>query len=393
MGLKMKDGSTMDRRDFLRAATASAMVLSSGCGRKTPERARVVSVRQSDDIRLRVLHYAVLAPSSHNSQPWAVEMTPAGMKLFVDRSRLLPASDPPARQTHISQGTFLELLEIAARQFGYRAEIACFPEGEYGDPTVDERPVAAISLQPDPKATPDRLFAEIPRRQTNRRAFNLHQPVTAVELTAIRSAPGTGDLLWWTSDNEAERQTVAGICKGAMAIEVSSPERNRETAAWFRFSDRELAEKRDGFGLAQGGAEGVSKWFVETFVLSRSRANAPAGAFARGAIDQTGEQGGSAPVFAALISSTNTRLEQVLVGRAYARVHLTASRLGLAMQPLSQALEEYPQMASLQQRLKQTLKVRDGQTVQMLFRLGHAIPTDFGPRRDAAALIRQRMAS
>lgn len=383
----------MDRRDFLRTATASAVVLSSGCRRKTPERARGLSARQSDDIRLRVLQYAVLAPSSHNSQPWAVEMTPTGMKLYVDRSRLLPASDPPARQTHISQGTFLELLEIAARQFGYRAEIAYFPEGEYGNTTVDDRPVAAIALQPDSEAAPDPLFADIPRRQTNRRAFDQHQPVSAEELATIRSASGADNISWRITDSEAERQTVSGICKEAMTIEVSSTERNRETAAWFRFSDRELEEKRDGFGLAQGGAAGVSKWFVETFVLSRSRAADPAGAFARGAIDQTGEQAGSAPVFAALVSAANTRLEQVLMGRAFARIHLTASRLGLAMQPLSQALEEYPQMAALQLRLKQTLKVADGQTVQMLFRLGHAMPTDFGPRRDAAALIRQRIAS
>jgi hypothetical protein len=389
----MKGVSIMDRRNFLWTATASAVVLSSGCGRKTPAQTRMMSGRQSDDIRLRVLQYAVLAPSSHNSQPWAVEMTPTGMKLFVDRSRLLPASDPPARQTHISQGTFLELLEIAARQFGYRAEIDYFPEGEYGNTTVDDRPVAAITLQPDPKAVPDPLFAEIPRRQTNRRAFSLHQPVSAAELAAIRSAPGGDNISWRITDSEAERQAVAGICKEAMAIEVSSSERNRETATWFRFSDRELEEKRDGFGLAQGGSEGISKWFVETFVLNRSRAADPAGAFARGAIDQTGVQASSAPAFAALISSTNTRLEQVLLGRAFARIHLTASRLGLAMQPLSQALEEYPQMASLQMRLKQTLKVADGQTVQMLFRLGHAVPTKFGPRRDVAALIRQRITS
>ena len=137
----------------------------------------------------------------------------------------------------------------------------------------------------------------------------------------------------------------------------------------------------------------MKKWIAETFVLSRPRAADPAGAFALEAIDQTAEQAASAPVFAALIGATNTRLEQVRAGRAYARIHLTASRLGLAMQPLSQALEEYPQMAALQQRLKQTLSVDEGQTIQMLFRLGHARPIAFGPRRDPAALIRHRTAN
>jgi hypothetical protein len=359
----------------------------------TPEQVRAVPQRPTDDIRLRVLRYAVLAPSSHNSQPWLVQMTPNGMNLFVDRSRLLPGADPSARQAHISQGTFLELLKIAAPQFGYRAEITCFPAGEYANTAVEDQPVAAIALRPDPWAVTDPLFAEIPRRQTNRRAYNRHQPLSAAELATLRSAPGAEQRIWRITDSEAEREAVAGICKEAMAVEVSSPDRNRETAAWFRFSDRELQVKRDGFGMAQGGAEGIRKWIAETFVLSRQRAADPAGAFAQGAISQAADQAGSAPVFAALVGTTNTRLEQVLAGRAYARIHLTASRLGLAMQPFSQALEEYAQMTAVQRRLKQTLSVAEDQTIQMLFRLGHARPTTPGPRRDAAALIRQQTAN
>jgi len=177
-----------------------------------------------------------------------------------------------------------------------------------------------------------------------------------------------------------------------MATEVSSVERNRETARWFRFSDRELLQKRDGFGAAQNGVEGVKKWFAENFILSRERAPDPKGAFAQGAIAQTGTQAGSAAAFAALVSRTNTRLDQVLAGRAYARIDLTASRLGLAIQPLSQALEEYPEMAPLRMRLKLALGVAQEETVQMLFRLGRAKPARHTPRRTVAALIRQAAA-
>jgi hypothetical protein len=336
---------------------------------------------------MRVLEYAVLAPSSHNTQPWLVELAAEGMKLFVDRSRLLTAADPQGRQAYISQGTFLEMLEIAAHQFGYRADLTYFPGGKYAEDAAEDRPVAAIALQPDSMIVPDPLFAEIPSRQTNRRPYQLTRTPSLEELAAMRSAPQSTAIDWRITGNAAQLQAVEGICEEAMTIEVSSEVRNREMATWFRFSDSELRKRGDGVGIAQGGTEGAKKWIAETFVLSRARAAASAGIFARGAIAQAKEQAASAPVFAALVTEGNSRLDQVLAGRAYARVNLTASRLGLAMQPMSQAEEEYTEMAELRQRLKQALHVPDGQTVQMLFRLGFARPSAPSPRREPATLI------
>ncbi|MDE3163735.1 MAG: nitroreductase family protein [Acidobacteriota bacterium] len=385
----------MDRRNFLKTAGASTTVYFAGLGIQLTQAGSEMPAHQpSDDARLRVLQYAIRAPNSHNAQPWRIDLTPdLGMDLSVDRSRLLPATDPSARQIHISQGTFLELLDIAARQFGYAAEMRYFPDGEYSSDSIDDRRVAAITLGPDPSVAPDPLFPEIRRRQTNRRRYNFAGPLSAAEWTAIQSAPRTKNLRWRVTADEAQRDAIAGICQDAMRIEVSSPARNRETAGWFRFSDPELRQNRDGFGLAQSGTEGIKKWIAETFVLDRERAANPKGAFAQGAIASLAEQAGSAAAFAALATATNTRLQQVLAGRAYARVHLTASRLGLAMQPLSQALEEYAEMAAPQQQIKQALNIADAHTVQMLFRLGHARPTPYSPRRDIAALIRQRPAS
>src|SRR5262245_7971167 len=62
------------------------------------------------DARLRALSYATLAPSAHNTQPWLIALQPDAIELSVDAARLLPDTDPPLRQAHVSQGTFLELL-------------------------------------------------------------------------------------------------------------------------------------------------------------------------------------------------------------------------------------------------------------------------------------------
>lgn len=382
------------RRDFIKTGTAGAALLCLGCRSQLPNPTGETPAQNLEEIRRLVLRYALFAPSSHNTQPWRVELTDSGMRLYVDQTRLLSAIDPLARQSYISQGTFLELLSIAARKFGHSAQMRYFPddlptflEGQIVSEGKEDKPVAAVTLQPDAVPMPDPLFEQILRRITNKRRYNLQPEISAEQVNRLRAAPQSDNIGWCIVTDDLQKREVADLCKQAMSIEVSSAERNRETATWFRFSDRELREKRDGFGLAQTGTEGIKKWIVENFVLSRERAGNPNGSFAQGAIAQTEEQANSASIFAALVSKTNSRLDQVLIGRAYARVHLTASQLGMDLQPLSQGLEEYDQMLPLQRRMKRVLGVANAETVQMLFRLGHAMPTPRSPRREVTELI------
>jgi hypothetical protein len=173
-----------------------------------------------------------------------------------------------------------------------------------------------------------------------------------------------------------------------MAVEVSAASRNEETARWFRFSDAEVEAKRDGFGMAQTGRGPLPRWFAETFVLDRASAASPRGAFAKGAVDATRTQAASAAAFGLLSTPANTRRAQVVAGRAYARIALTATSLGLAMQPMSQALEEYAEMASTKARVERESGLERGWTAQMLFRLGHATPTPHTARRDVREMMR-----
>jgi hypothetical protein len=384
----------LNRRHFLIAAASSAAVVALGRHSDLQRRGYAEAASATEDFRLTLLRSAIRAPNPHNAQPWIVELTGSnGLRLFVDRSRLLPFSDPFARQIYISQGCFLELLEIAVRSSGYLAEITYFPEGEHANDTIGDRPVAAIMLHADSAARPDALFAEIPRRVSIKVPYQLNRILSPADAAALEAASNSECIQWRMIREKSLLQTLAALCKEAMAIEVSSRDRNRETARWFRFSDHELAEMRDGIGLAQSGIYGARKWFAETLLLNRERAEEPNGSFTRGAVKLAGEQAATASAFALLIGEKNSRLEQLLVGRAYSRVHLTATQLGLAMQPLSQIPEEYAEMAGVQQRMKEILNIPKGQTVQMLFRLGYAKPTPMSPRRDVCSLLRQTVTS
>jgi hypothetical protein len=87
-----------------------------------------------------------------------------------------------------------------------------------------------------------------------------------------------------------------------------------------------------------------------------------------------------------LSTADNSRTTQMLAGRAYVRLQLAATALGLRMHPLSQALQEYPEQANNYKAIHQLLAGNDtGATVQMWTRLGYAPEADPAPRRGLQA--------
>jgi hypothetical protein len=70
-----------------------------------------------------------------------------------------------------------------------------------------------------------------------------------------------------------------------------------------------------------------------------------------------------------------------LAGRAFARVHLSLTQLGLTCHPYSQVLQEYPEMAALQTEFNRLLGVRTPEKIQMAVRIGRAERVYTAPRR------------
>ena len=336
----------MKRRDFIRIMGSGGSVvlmpsLLSGCS--SADLAALepwkVTDNPNEDIRLRVLSYAILAPNAHNKQSWLIKLTgPASFELYVDRNRLLPETDPPARQVHISQGTFIELAELAAREFGYRAKIDYFPNGMYKNTVVKNVPVASFKLVEDASIKPDPLFKVVKTRISNKRPYS-DMPVADNALSDLANAVGKGHGQLTLSNDENRRKRLMQIASEAMKIETMSEARDNETLAMFRFNDAEIEKYRDGFGIDQSGTSGFMKWMVETFFISREEAMTDREAWGKEAIKLTNSQAESATAWGWITTTSNSRKDQLLVGRHYVRVNLAATALGLAQHPMSQVLQ------------------------------------------------------
>lgn len=384
----------MDRRRFIRVlglgmATATLSSTLTGC---SAESTQVnygwdgPSALESD-LRLQILAYAIVAPNPHNKQPWLVKfINETTLELFVDQTRLLPETDPIARQIHIGQGCFLENLTIAASHYGYLADIEYFPQGEYRNTVIEDKPVARINLISSDTLPEDPLFKHLLTRQSNKREYD-NSLLTAAQKSQLNALVLTKDSHLTICDNKQDSHYLQQTLTEAMRIEGTNKLRDLETIKMFRFNDQEIEQYRDGFGLEHAGVTGVKKVFLETFLLDREKTEKDSRSFVQQGIEITNAIVQSTSTFFLLISKENNRLQQVQAGRDYCRLNLTTTAMGLAQHPMSQVLQEYNDMHALQIQFKQHFNIDPQHTVQMLVRIGLAEKTAHTPRRLVNSLL------
>ena len=385
----------MDRRHFIRltsAGTVAAIAASSaGCSQQMPAGAIAAwkGPGAEPDARRRILGYAILAPHSHNLQSWLLDLrTPNEIVLRCDLTRLLPETDPFSRQIMMSHGTFLEVLDIAAREHGLKTEISLFPEGPFGPSTLDRRPVARIRLAPDPSTPKDPLFAQILKRRTNRSAYDIARPVPAEAWQAMLESVEPNPLRFGFVglDQPDALQRHRAIATEAWRIELTTPRTIMESYKVLRVGADEIQQHRDGLVVLDRMPVLMSK----VGLFDRSKAPAPDDYVTTSQIKDFTAKLGSTPGFLWMVSDGNDRVTQVNAGRAYARVQLAATAFGVSLQPLQQALEEYPEQAAPYAEIRKLLGApQPAQTVQMWARAGFAPPIGPAPRRGVdAQLIR-----
>lgn len=323
--------------------------------------------------RRHALSYAILAPNPHNRQPWLVDLsTDNQITLYVDTDKMLPHTDPFNRQITIGLGCFLETLHMAAAQNGYLAKINTFPDGFNAD-KLDKRPVAIIQFTANETTPKDPLFAHILERQSLKQPYDLTKNISNTELVKFTSTDKSVQL--GTTNKPADIKTLRKLSHQAMQIELDTPRTYKESVDLFRIGKSEINQNPDGidFGGPLFSSLGALGIFTREAALDRD-----SDVFNQG-IDTVMANADTAMGYVWLITNGNTRLDQLNAGRQWMRANLTATANGIATQPLSQALQEYAEMAQIYQQLHKFLQA-EGKVVQMFARLGYAAATGPSPR-------------
>jgi len=296
---------------------------------------------------LSLLRHAVLAPSSHNTQPWRFRVSATAIDLLADRTRALPVNDPDDRELVISCGAALLNLRVAAASRGLDAGVQLFPDPDEPD-WLARLSLGVTRAEPPPDGE---LAAFIECRRTWRKRFT-EKVVDDDTVGRLVEAAAMENVWLRPMRTEDQRQQLAGLVAEGDDMQWANPSWRRELAMW-------MHPRRQGDGLTVPDLVGpVAQFVVRTFDMGGGV----------GAKDR--QLAEASPLLAVIGTRGDTVPDWLEAGQGLQRVLLTACRHGLQASYLNQPIE-VPLLRSRVQRL-----VGEG-FPQILMRLGH--PADVIP--------------
>lgn len=347
--------------------------------------------RKFDDPRIQLAAHGLLAANAHNMQPWKIRLDkndPRVFYLYADSDRFTHEVDPLARQLMVTQGTFLEYVKIAGKELGYPVAVDLFPEGELNEGDLVEsmraKPAAKITLsQSSPQD--ESLYDEMYLPDTNRLAY-LGESLTAEQVSRLIAVQEDDSIMLRVFRDRENLDKIRQFALMGATIEASTARVMEETEHIFFANERQKNTNRYGFSVEGQGTSGVMQHLLQSLVTLFPAANTGKAGSDR-FVASIRMEVNNTPAYVMILSRDNSRSSQVKSGMIYSRVLLSAHRLGLVMQPVSQALEEYPEMTEPYHLIHRHY-ASEGGTIQMLVRIGKPkkeVPRSM--RRDVLDLI------
>lgn len=323
------------------------------------------------DPRKRALSWAILAPNPHNRQPWLVDLSvPDQATLYVDTNKMLPETDPFNRQITIGLGCFIEMASMAAAQDGIGMEAELFPRGSSKD-ALDARPVATLHF--GGVAQPDPLFAHVLDRRSLKEPYDTSLDVAPATLDAVLAQISRTQV-----DGDVSTQSIEelrALSHEALRIEIETPRTYRESVELFRVGAKQVDANPDGIDFTGP----IFEILGATGLMSGDALYDPTSMAYKEGMKAVFANTDTAMGHLWQVTPANEREDQITAGRDWLRINLAATAQGLALQPLSQALQEYPEMAEIYAQIHSKF-APDGGTVQMFARIGYAETTPPSPR-------------
>ncbi len=290
----------------------------------------------SSEGALALVRAAILAASPHNTQPWLFKVSNSSIELYIDTQRNVGALDPYLREEHIGMGCALENLMLAAAANGYLATVTLFP-AKLGPIPAEPRPelLARVDLASG-KHEETELYDAIPRRHTNRSAYNPQKPIPSQFVDTLSGLAGDEPevkLFLFTADRD--RTKIAEISSAANAELYSDPDVERGSDPWIRINWSEIQKFRDGLTIDAFGLPPIATAVAKMMPLWMLRRAA-----SRRAKNEYSALMLSAPLIGIIAVHDRYDREHCLrAGRIWQRAHLLATARGLAGRPCNESVE------------------------------------------------------
>lgn len=193
-----------------------------------------------------VLRYAILAPSTHNTQPWQFFVSGKKCLVFRDPKLALSMADPEGRDLHISLGCFLENLSVAARYFGIFEKINYF-SGESPENLVAEVSFRAAA-RPETDASLLPLFHGILKRFNARGRF-LEKDIPQNILNELQKLNDDEAVEAKLITDPAVIRKLAFLTRAGLRLAHSRPSFRREMSRWMHHNFTGEKDGLPGYSL------------------------------------------------------------------------------------------------------------------------------------------------
>jgi nitroreductase len=281
-----------------------------------------------DPVLESILDLARWAPSGDNTQPWRFEIVDARHLVihgFDTRSHVV--YDLDGHPSQMSLGALLETMAIAASTHG----LALHATRRHNVP--EDRPTLDVALEADAAITPDPLADSIRVRCVQRRPLST-RPLSATEKTVLAAALPAGYQLLWLEGRQ-RRWDMARLLFRNAHLRLTMPEAHqvhRDVIEWnARYSNTAIPDQALGVDAVTAK---VMRWVmhswgrVEFFNTWLGGTLAP-----RLQMDLLPAMACAAHLVLLAERPPAGTDDYLAAGRAIQRLWLTATRLGLQMQP------------------------------------------------------------
>ena len=280
------------------------------------------------DVLVKILDLARWAPSGDNTQPWRFEIVAddhIAVHGFDTRDHVLYDFD--GRPSQIAHGALIETLRIAASGFQLVSEWNVRPGSPDNTPVYDIRLGSVTDILVDP------LFQFIEKRVVQRRPMRM-APLTSEQRNVLSLAPGSNYSVQFF-EKASDRMKVARLLWENAHIRLTCPEAfhvHREIIEWgVRYSQDRLPE--EAIGVDPLTAK-LMKWVMQSWGRVDFFNRYLMGTIApRIQLDFIPAIACAGHLLLKPNKPLNSLREYVEVGIAMQRLWLTATSLGLHLQP------------------------------------------------------------
>ena len=308
-----------------------------------------------DKIRF-LIKYAILAPSTHNTQPWKFTMRKNQLILNLDNTRALPNSDPKKREAYLSIGAALENTLIAASYFGLNTDVKFIKN------TKDE---ISIQIRCSEKRSNyyNSLFSEIVKRFTDRSLFRkrIIPKKIVIGLNKLNIDP---HLSLNFIQKGSMKNELAALLGNASIESMKNILFRKELAHWIR---NNFTKQRDGFSIGLPDIQSlIAPFLMHEVNLERRSKKSREHIMVE-----------NSPAVIIISTQADTKENWIKAGQLYERVALYMSKNGLR-HSIHAAIIEH-QKSHQQLRTKLGIKYYP----QVFIRIGYGKgPIQYTPRRD-----------